>query len=155
MPDNCYFTLGSKILRQTIGVPIGVDPAPFIANLTLWFYENKYLEKLYKREYYTYSARMMGKTFRLIDDITTVNSDDVFSRHVGDIYPASLTLNKENEVNDKANVLDLKFMINRMIFRFRLSNFREKIVIYPATLYARYLCSRDALGLKAKRGARR
>ena len=107
--DNCYFTLGSKIFRQTIGVLIGVDLAPFIANLTLWFYENKYLEKLYKRDYY--SARMMGKTFRLIDDITTVNSDDVFSQHVGDIYPASLTLNKENEVNDKANILDLNVSI--------------------------------------------
>ena len=107
--DNCYFTLGSKIFRHTIGVPIGVDSAQFIANLTLWFYENKYLEKLYRRDYY--SARMMGKTFRLIDDITTVNSDDVFSQHVGDIYPASLTLNKENEVNDKANVLDLNVSI--------------------------------------------
>ena len=86
-----------------------MDPAPFIANLTLWFYENKYLEKLYKRDYY--SARMMGKSFRLIDDITSVNSDDVFSRHVGDIYPASLTLNNENEINDKANVLDLNVSI--------------------------------------------
>ena len=44
--DNCYFTLGNRIFRQTIGVPIGVDPAPFMANLTLWYYENRYLEKL-------------------------------------------------------------------------------------------------------------
>ena len=33
--DNCYFTLGSSLLRLTIGVPIGVDPVSFIDNLLL------------------------------------------------------------------------------------------------------------------------
>ena len=33
--DNCYFTLGSSLLRKTIGVPIGVDPGPFIVNLAI------------------------------------------------------------------------------------------------------------------------
>ena len=68
-----------------------------------------YLEKLYKRDYF--SARMLGKTFRLIDDITSINSDGVFSQHVGDIYPSSLTLNKENLEDSGANVLDLNIKI--------------------------------------------
>ena len=107
--DNCFFRLGDRIFRQIIGVPIGVDPGPFIANLTLWYFENQYLEKLYKRDFF--SARMMGKTFRLIDDITSVNSYGVFSQHVGDIYPSSLTLNKENDNDSKANILDLNVII--------------------------------------------
>ena len=44
--DNCYFTIGNLVFRQIIGVPMGVDPGPYIANLTLWFYENSYLEVL-------------------------------------------------------------------------------------------------------------
>ena len=32
--DNCYFTLGSLVFCQIIGIPTGVDPGPCIANLT-------------------------------------------------------------------------------------------------------------------------
>ena len=121
--DNCYFTMGNQVFRQVIGVPIGVDPGPYIANLTLWYYENGYLEKLYKRDYF--SARMMGKTFRLIDDITSVNSDGVFSQHVGNIYPTSLTLNKENEEDSSANVLDLNVNIFDGKFKVKVYDKRD------------------------------
>ena len=121
--DNCYFTMGNQVYRQVIGVPIGVDPGPYIANLTLWYYENGYLEKLYKRDYF--SARMMGKTFRLIDDITSVNSDGVFGQHVGNIYPTSLTLNKENEEDSSANVLDLNVNIIDGKFKVKVYDKRD------------------------------
>ena len=38
------------MLRQIIGIPIGSDPAPFIANLFLYVYENRYMEKLKKSD---------------------------------------------------------------------------------------------------------
>ena len=85
--DNCYFTLGNKVFRQIIGVPIGVDPGPFIANLTLFYYENKYIENLYKINYF--SAKKLNNTYRLIDDITSINSDGVFQFHADQIYPKS------------------------------------------------------------------
>ena len=44
--DNAYFQVGNKIFRQVIGIPMGSDPAPFIANLFLYVYENRYMEKL-------------------------------------------------------------------------------------------------------------
>ena len=69
--------MGNMIFKQIIGVPIGVNPGPFIANLTLFYYEYKYLDKLYKTDYF--SAKRLNNTFRLIDDITTVNSDGVFT----------------------------------------------------------------------------
>ena len=31
--------MGDNIFRQLIGVPMGVEPAPYIADLTLWFFE--------------------------------------------------------------------------------------------------------------------
>ena len=71
--------MGSNILRQIVGVPIGVDPGPFIANLTQFYYEYKYIDRLYKIDYF--SAKRLNNTFRLIDDITSINSDGVFQEH--------------------------------------------------------------------------
>ena len=31
--ENCYFTVRKTVLRQAIGIPMGIDPAPFWANL--------------------------------------------------------------------------------------------------------------------------
>ena len=31
--DNAYFHVNNEIFRQIIGIPMGSDPAPFIANL--------------------------------------------------------------------------------------------------------------------------
>ena len=36
--DNCYFTFGEQIFKQTIGIPMGSDPVPFMANLCLYYY---------------------------------------------------------------------------------------------------------------------
>ena len=82
-----------------------MDPGPYVANLTLWFYENRYLEVLYRTDYF--STKILNKTYRLIDDITTINTDGIFKKHMSSIYPASLILNKENERDDSAHVLDL------------------------------------------------
>ena len=34
---NCYFTFGNRVFQQIIGIPMGIDPAPFWANLFLYF----------------------------------------------------------------------------------------------------------------------
>ena len=42
---NCYFTVGPKIFCQIVGIPMGSDPAPFFANLFLYFYESKWIKR--------------------------------------------------------------------------------------------------------------
>ena len=121
--DNCYFTLGSYIFRQLIGVPIGVSPGPYIANLVLFYYENKFIECLYKKDYVT--AKRLNYTFRLIDDISSINSDGLFQQVYTDIYPASLTLNKENVGDQQANVLDLNINIEGGRFEVKLFDKRD------------------------------
>ena len=39
------------VFRQLIGVPIGIDTGAQIANLTLWYYENKLIESAHKTKY--------------------------------------------------------------------------------------------------------
>ena len=44
--------------------------------------------------------------YRLMDDISSINSDGFFEEAALFIYPESLTLNKENEGNISATILD-------------------------------------------------
>ena len=53
-------------------------------------------------------GKRLDKTFRLIYGITTINSDKIFQEHVWNMYPDSLTLNKENIDDTRAHVLDLE-----------------------------------------------
>ncbi len=78
--DNSYFCLGSLYFRQVIGVHIGVDPGPYIANFTLWCYEFNFISSLYKSDYRR--ALKLNNTFGLIDDISTLNSDGVFRNFI-------------------------------------------------------------------------
>ena len=38
--------VGNSLLRQKIGIPMGIDPAPFWANLFLYTYEKEYMSEL-------------------------------------------------------------------------------------------------------------
>ena len=50
--DNSFFKFGDKVLRQSIGIPMGIDPAPQMANLYLYYYEAaKFMEMLTKENY--------------------------------------------------------------------------------------------------------
>ena len=41
--DNCYVTCGDSLFRQKIGIPMGTDCAPFLANLFLYSYEHEWM----------------------------------------------------------------------------------------------------------------
>ena len=43
--SNCYLSVGNVVMRQNIGIPMGIDPAPFWANLFLYTYEHDYIKK--------------------------------------------------------------------------------------------------------------
>ena len=92
--NNCFFKLGDKIFRQVIGIPMGLDPAPFMANLFLYHYENKWVRGLKKIS--LQRARKYSLSFRFIDDLFIINDDGEFERSYKEIYPPELQLNKEH-----------------------------------------------------------
>ena len=102
---NCYFTFGEKIFRQIIGIPMGSDPAPFMANLFLYHYESNWIRNLKKNS--IQRARRFRHTFRYIDDLLTINDNDEFSKSFKDIYPPELQLNLEHSGN-QVSFLDLQ-----------------------------------------------
>ena len=54
-------------MRQKIGIPMGIDPAPFWANLFLYSYEHEYIKNLIKED--RVKAKHFHSTFCFIDDL--------------------------------------------------------------------------------------
>ena len=131
--SNCFFTLGSKTFRQIIGIPMGSDPAPFFANLFLYYYESKWLRKIQKSD--LSRARKFGSVFRFIDDLLSINDNGEFSRSLSDIYPAELELTKENVGTLSSSFLDIQIDLSDRQFSSKLfdkrDNFNFSIVRMP------------------------
>ena len=70
--DNVYISVGNRIYKQTVGIPMGTDCAPMLANLFLFSYEYAYTKEMLKTDYGT--ALAMRHTVRYIDDLLTFNN---------------------------------------------------------------------------------
>ena len=46
LKKKCFFTIGNLVLKQDKGIPEGIDPASFWANLFLYFFKPKYVKNL-------------------------------------------------------------------------------------------------------------
>ena len=46
--DNIYFRFGGQLFRQMVGIPMGTNCAPLLADLFVYSYENEFLDKLIK-----------------------------------------------------------------------------------------------------------
>ena len=119
---NCYFTCGDKIFRQVIGIPMGSDPAPFMANLFLYHYESEWMKDLKKTNLIT--ARKFSNTFRFIDDLNAMNDGGEFEKHFLEIYPPELELKKEHG-NESASFLDLQINLHQNKFNINLYDKRD------------------------------
>ena len=105
--DNCYVTCGDSLFRQKIGIPMGTDCAPFLANLFLYSYEHEWMMKMKKTN--PQLARQFNRSARYIDDLLTINNDGHMKKYMKDMYPAELELKHENSKNDKStSYLDLQ-----------------------------------------------
>ena len=47
--DNINVRFGRQLLRQMVGIPMGTNCAPLLADLFLYSYENEFLDKLIKK----------------------------------------------------------------------------------------------------------
>ena len=44
--DNIYIRFGTKLYRQIVGIPMGTNYAPFVADLFLFWYERDFMKNL-------------------------------------------------------------------------------------------------------------
>ena len=44
--DNIYVVFGDQVFQQSVGIPMGTNCAPLLADLFLYSYEAKFVQKL-------------------------------------------------------------------------------------------------------------
>ena len=119
--NNIYVEFDNKIYRQIIGIPMGCDCAPWLANLFLFTYEYNFISDRVSNE--DSSVCQFKFTYRYIDDLCILNGPDDFISL--DIYPVELILEKTNETHNQANFLDLNISIINKEFKVELYDKRK------------------------------
>ena len=149
--DNIYVVFGDTLHKQIVGIPMGMCCAPLLANLFLMSYEYRFMEVLEKEN--PSHARLFGFTFRYIDDLISVNNP-VFESYLQKIYPAELSITKENTSDHQASYLDLSISIESSKFHTKLYDKRDdfsfEIVNYPFPI-ASNIPKKPAYGVYASR----
>ena len=106
--DNIYVSIGNRVYRQCVGIPMGTDCAPLLANLFLFFYEYSYMRDLIKMDLVL--AKKFYNSVRYIDDLVTLNNA-TFHSVIADIYPSELQLKKTTECGTQLSYLDILITI--------------------------------------------
>ena len=90
--DNIYTRFGTKLYRQVVGIPMGTNCAPLVADLFLFCYERDFTMSL-SDDKQADVIDVFNTTFRYVDDILNINNV-YFDNMVSQIYPSELKLNK-------------------------------------------------------------
>ena len=109
--NNAYIKFNGNVYKQIKGIPMGDNASPIIADLLLYHYESKFMEKL-KNLKKTKLIKYFNNTFRKMDDVLSINNPK-FQKYVYKengklgIYPKKyFTLTFDPQGNE-AHFLDL------------------------------------------------
>ena len=138
--DNVFVSVGNRVYKQCVGIPMGTDCAPLLANLFLFYYEYRYMKSLISSNISL--AKRYTHTMRYIDDLLALNNSG-FAGRATDIYPSELVLKKTTEGPTELSYLDLLITIDggkystaiydkRDSFNFNIVNFPHNISSKPA-----------------------
>ena len=131
--DNIYIKFGNNAYRQVIGIPMGTDCAPLLADLFLYTYEYDFLDTLTKSNQ-LHLAKRFNFSMRYIDDLLSLDNKH-FAKFVDEIYPDELELKETTESQTSASYLDLMLSTTDNILQFKLYDKRDDfdfpIVNYP------------------------
>ena len=100
--DNIYVRFGGQLFQQMVGIPMGTNGAPLLADLFLYSYKNEFFDKLIK-EGKRKLARKFNLSYRYIDDLISFNNKR-FKEFISDIYL------KNSQFLKPQNLLQLLFI---------------------------------------------
>ena len=92
------------MFRQCIGIPMGTNYAPLLANLFRHSYEAEFLTSLAKTN--KRLAKKFNFTFRFIDDLLSINNPR-FGDFLQEIYPEELVVEETSKPDSPVSYLDL------------------------------------------------
>ena len=99
--DNIFVEFGGQIFQQTIGIPMGTNCAPLLADLFLYSYEAEFIQMLLNR-----GEKRFNFTYRYIDDVLSLNNPK-FSEYLHHIY------------SDELEIKDTTFSQNYCLSKYR------------------------------------
>ena len=111
--DKIFIRFGSKLYRQIVGIPMGTNCAPLVADLFLFCYERDFMLSLSDNNQADI-IEAFNSTSRYLDDLLNIDNP-YFEQMVGQIYPTELQLNKANSSVTEAPFLDLNLSITNGI----------------------------------------
>ena len=92
--NNIYIRFGTKLYRQSVGIPTGTNCAPLVADLFLFCYERDFMKNL-SSDNQADVIKAFNLTSRYLDDLLNIDNP-YFEGMVNQIYPSELQLNKAN-----------------------------------------------------------
>ena len=107
--DNIYTRFGTKLYRQIVGIPMGTNCAPLVADLFLYCYERDFMDSL-NHDNQADVIEAFNSTSRYLDDLLNIDNP-YFEGMVNQIYPPELQLNKANISDTEAPFLDLHLSV--------------------------------------------
>ena len=131
--DNIFVRYGNSIYRQVIGIPMGTNCAPLVADLFLYCYERDFMLSLNPQSQADV-IKAFNDTSRYLDDIFNIDNP-FFDTMIPSIYPKELKLNKANTTDTYAAFLDLDLTIDNSIISSKIYDKRDdfdfNIVNFP------------------------
>ena len=92
--DTIFVQFGGSLFWQVIGIPMGTNCAPLLADLFLYSRENEFLDNMIRS-----GDLIVIKKIKFLD-------------YLKEIYPSQLTVEKANKSDHLADYLDLTFIID-------------------------------------------
>ena len=131
--ENIFIRFGSKLYRQIVGIPMGTNCAPLVADLFLFCYERDFMLSMSNNNQ-TDTIKAFNSTSRYLDDLLNIDNP-YFEQMVGQIYPTELKLNRANSSDTEAPFLDLNLSITNGIVSSKMydkrDDFNFEIVNFP------------------------
>ena len=131
--DNIFIQFGTKLYRQVVGITMGTNCVPLVADLFLFGYERDFMMSLSDDT----QADVIGAfntSSRYLDDILNINNV-YFVNMTSQIYPSELQLNIANTFDTEAAFLYLHLSISNDIISTKIYDKRDdfdfEIVNFP------------------------
>ena len=110
--DNAYIIFDGNVYGQAIGIPMGTNAGPHVANTYLHQYENDYFNYLYINNMKSELSKLQH-VFRFQDDLISFNDHGYLESCINNIYPSEMIVNKTNVSVPKTNFLHMTISIYR------------------------------------------
>ena len=132
--DNSFIVYQNKVSRQIIGIPMGKNCAPDLANIYLHVFEYDYIQSLVLSGKLDV-ATMLSSIFRFQDDLIAFEDNKLCATLISSIYPSVMELQNTNLSPNKVNYLDMTISIYRGKYCYKSydkrNDFGFEIINYP------------------------